>query len=178
MGPPQATQRSATQQLRPQQGWWQRWRQRRRPRPPPPPLPAARWQAGAVPVAGLGMLVHGGDAPRPAGKGKQPPASNSTGDAWLLRLPELRWQEGCACQYNSSTGACVASPQAPQPSPRSAHSLVSYQVRVVVVVVAVGGWVGGGGWGLGFGWAGAGPLQRASRGQRPCVSRTRHALRV
>lgn len=110
------------------QSWRQRCRQRRRPHPPPPPLPAARWQSGAVPVAGLGMLVHGGDAPRSSGKGKQPPGNNSTGDAWLLRLPELRWQQGCACQLSADTDECVASPEAPAPSPRRAHSLVSYQV--------------------------------------------------
>ncbi|KAL4458419.1 hypothetical protein ABPG75_013284 [Micractinium tetrahymenae] len=120
-------QQAASVQSQPQQHWWQRWQQRRRPHPPPPPLPAARWQAGVVHVADLGMLVHGGDAPHPASKGKQPPSSNSTGDAWLLRLPELRWQHGCACQYNGSTGECVASAEAPAPSPRRAHSLVSYQ---------------------------------------------------
>lgn len=136
--PQQAAQHSAEPPLQqhPQQGWWQRWQQRRRPRPPSPPLPTARWQAGAAPVAGLGMLVHGGDAPRPASKGKQPPGSNSTADAWLLRLPELRWQRGCACQYNDSSGACVSSPEAPAPSPRRAHTLASYEV-------GWGGWLAG-----------------------------------
>ncbi len=131
------------------QSWRQRWQQRRRPHPPPPPLPAARWQSGAVPVAGLGMLVHGGDAPRSSGKGKQPPSSNSTGDAWLLRLPELRWQQGCACQLSADTGECVASPEAPTPSPRRAHSLVSYQVcGFGLVGLVVGGRRGAGTLGL------------------------------
>ncbi|PRW59710.1 leucine-zipper-like transcriptional regulator 1 isoform X1 [Chlorella sorokiniana] len=105
-------------QLPPQQQQ-QRWRAslpwgRRKPTPEPP-QPCARWKAASAQLAGgLGLLVHGGDSPT-----KEGPLFRN--DTWLLRFPDLRWQQA------SSGGGGTEGQEQPGPKARRSHSLVSYQ---------------------------------------------------
>ena len=108
--------------------------QQRRPAPPPlppPRLPKGRWKAAVTQLGGVGMVVHGGDAPA------KPAAEVYLNDTWLLGFPGLHWQQGeygveppnarittSTSTSGSSSGASVAYPPA-----RREHSLVSYTVR-------------------------------------------------
>ena len=103
--------------------------QQRRPAPPPlppPRLPKGRWKAAVTQLGGMGMVIHGGDAPAKK-------AEVYLDDTWLLGFPGLRWQQGeygteapnsSSSTSGSSSGGSTAYPQA-----RREHSLVSYQVR-------------------------------------------------
>ena len=132
-------QQQQQQQRRGQPGWRASLSWGRRKPTPDPPQPCPRWKAASAQLAGgLGLLVHGGDSPTKAG----PVFRN---DTWLLRFPDLHWQ-----QAGSSGGG---GEEQAGPKARRSHSLVSYQVRAC-------GWVGG--WGVG-GW-GEGALACLLRG--------------
>ena len=64
--------------------------QQHRPAPPPlppPRLPKGRWKAAVTQLGGMGMVIHGGDAPAKK-------AEVYLDDTWLLGFPGLRWQQG------------------------------------------------------------------------------------
>ena len=118
---PAMQQQQQQQQRQQQQGqqWQHRWRAtlswgRRKPTPEPP-QPCPRWKAASAQLAGgLGLLVNGGDSPT-----KEGPLFRN--DTWLLRFPDLRWQQA---SISGGEGEGQLGPRA-----RRSHSLVSYQVR-------------------------------------------------
>ena len=109
---------------------------RPKPKPAPVPSPGPRWKAASTQLAGLGLVVHGGDVP--SKKAGVQVFSNKT---WLLQYPQLRWQlasyDGCntASRSGSSDGSSSsggssgsAPGQGAYPAARRSHSLCSYQV--------------------------------------------------